>query len=440
MGIVEIIKKLIEVKDNDLSFLNVGDIIWAKRYKNDEEKEKIKKGHQESPYVIIKKTRGEVYALQCTSNPHQEIKWKMVYYPLGRLNYNMRKSTYINCLVVHKLKEIQFVEVIGQLCEYDLNQLKKQLYIIINSSLKDKPNIEKKYLDFEVGVGDIILYKDTKYYINDIHNTNYEVYRLRKNIKKNKNILINNTFYSFVFEKPETIKIKTKYDLVDTFNSGEIEIINRYKKAYMDEYNDKRNTRNSLKTGVLIDYNAGMYYIYGENKKMYLVYAVYSNTICQKGMADIQIKGGIYKTFFNTLELSKYNLNLNGYKIRRCANDEEIKYNSRIFSLPKKSREKKRKKLAKAKGHMSVAEMGIDDFVPMVILKNKINKEFYLIISREENVIELVNINDMSDYYYFELERDICSFEYYRILSKEEFNTYVNKIQDYKDVVATFER
>ena len=57
MGIIEIFKKIIEVKNDDLSFLNVGDIIWAKRYKNDEEKNKLGIGHQESPFVIIKKKK-----------------------------------------------------------------------------------------------------------------------------------------------------------------------------------------------------------------------------------------------------------------------------------------------------------------------------------------------------------------------------------------------
>ena len=54
MGVIEFFKKIIEVKNNDLSFLNVGDIIWARRYKTEEEKNKIKIGHQESPYVVIK--------------------------------------------------------------------------------------------------------------------------------------------------------------------------------------------------------------------------------------------------------------------------------------------------------------------------------------------------------------------------------------------------
>ena len=80
----------------------------------------------------------------------------MLYYPIGRLNYDLDKNTYINCSKEYELKEIQYVETIGRLSEYDLNQLKKQLYIIINSNCKMKPNIENKYLDFKIGVGDII--------------------------------------------------------------------------------------------------------------------------------------------------------------------------------------------------------------------------------------------------------------------------------------------
>ena len=43
------------IENSDLSLLNIGDIILAKRYKTTEEKERISKGHLSGPYVIIKK-------------------------------------------------------------------------------------------------------------------------------------------------------------------------------------------------------------------------------------------------------------------------------------------------------------------------------------------------------------------------------------------------
>ncbi len=430
MRIIEFFKKIIEVKDNDLSFLNVGDIIWAKRYKNDEEKSRIKMGHQESPYVVIKKSKGKVYALQCTSNPHWEIQWKMAYYPLGKLNYQMKKNSFINCMVVYELKEIQFVEMIGHLNDVDLNQLKKQLYILKNSDFKVKPDIEEKYLDFKIGIGDVILYNGNKYYIDSIKGRSYEVYRLKKHPKVSDRLLIGNTYYSFIFRNIEKIKIRSKYDLVDTFNTGEIEIINKYKEKSL-KLLEKR-MPNSLRVGSLIDYKNRMFYVYEKLDDCVNCYEIYSNEVFEEGMADILVKGGIYKTFFATVTIPIDKLDDNGCKIRRCAWEEEIEYNKNIFSLPKKKRVNARRRLA------SIKEKNIDDLVPMVILKDLNNGNYYLIIDRNDNVIELVNINDIGDTFYFELEKKYCPFEYYRVMSKEEYNMYLKKIKDLKEMCAVF--
>ena len=438
MGVIEFFKKIIEVKDNDLSFLNVGDIIWARRYKTEEEKNKIKIGHQESPYVVIKKKKNKVYGLQCTSNPHQEVEWKMIYYPLGRLNYDMQKNSYINCLKEYELKEIQFVETIGKLNEYDLNQLKKQLYILINSQFLIKPSIEKKYLDYKIGIGDIILLNNYRYYIYSYDDKFLYTYRLRNRTRKNMNILINNTYYSFIFEHTEKIKIKSKYELVDTFNTGEIEVINEYKEKYLKDFEEKRQNGKELRIGAIIDYKDKMYYVYDEDDISLFVYQIYTNSISKPNLADIQIKGGIFRTFFATTTIKKENLELNGYKIRRCASEEEIEYNKKIFALPKWQRATERKKIFNAS--ILSGKRNIDDFVPMTILKNENNKKYYLIIDRNENIIEVVNINNMGDTFYFELEKEHCPFKYYRILSKEEYDIYLSKIKELKEMIAMFDK
>lgn len=106
----EFYKKLITFEGENT--FNVGDIIWAKRYKTQSEKERIKVGHQSSPYVIIKKKAGKIYALQSTSNPHLEVQWKMVYYPLGRLNYNLQKNSYLNCSREYEVEKEQILSKI----------------------------------------------------------------------------------------------------------------------------------------------------------------------------------------------------------------------------------------------------------------------------------------------------------------------------------------
>lgn len=421
MGIIGVLKKIINVKNNDLSFLNVGDIVWARRYSNDLEKEKIKKGHQESPYVIIKKTKDEVYALQCTSNPHEEIKWKMAYYPLSKLNYDIKKNSFINCTKVFLLKEIQFVEIIARLSEYDLNQVKKQLYLIKNSNFKVRPLIENKYLDFKISVGDVILYEGDKYYINSIDDKYLDTYKLKKHIKVNDRVLIGNTYYSFVFNNIFKIKIKSKYSLVDAFNSGEVLIINNYK-----EKRTENKIIKSLRVGALINYKNKMFYVYEKNDESIKCFEVYSNI----GSYDILINGGRYKTFFASVSILLEKLNQNGYSIRRCATTFEIEYNKNTFSLPKKKRNNYKNKILKGKD--------IDDYVPMVVLKDLNNGKYYLIIDRKDNIIELVNINDLGDTFYFELDKKYCTFEYYRVLSKEDFNMYLKKIKELKEICVMF--
>ena len=63
---------------------------------------------------------------------------------------------------------------------------------------------------------------------------------------------------------------------------------------------------------------------------------------------------------------------------------------------------------------------------------------YYLIIDMDDNVIELVNINDIGDTFYFELEKKYCPFEYYRVMAKEEYNMYLKKIKDLKEMCAVF--
>ena len=333
-------------------------------------------------------------------------------------------------MVVYELKEIQFVEMIGHLNDVDLNQLKKQLYIFKNSGFKVKPDIEEKYLDFKIGVGDVILYNGNKYYIDSIKGRSYEVYRLKKHPKVSDRLLIGNTYYSFIFRNLEKIKINSKYDLVDTFNTGEIEIINKYKEKSLKLF--EKRIPNSLRVGSLIDYKNRMFYVYEKLDDCVNCYEIYSNEVFEEGMADILVKGGIYKTFFATVTIPIEKLDDNGYKIRRCAWEEEIEYNKNIFSLPKKKRVNARRRLA------SIKEKNIDDLVPMVILKDLNNGNYYLIIDRNDNVIELVNINDIGDTFYFELEKNCRPFEYYRVMSKEEYNMYLKKIKDLKEMCAVF--
>ena len=183
----------VEEKSNDVS-LDVGDIIWASRYKNAEEKARINRGHQRSPYVIIKKVEDVIYGLQCTSNPHQEIEWKILYYPLSKMDYQISRNSYVNCRFVERIDKNQLIAKIGKLSPKDLNKLRKYLYILKKSSFPFKPQIEDKYLSFTFEVGDIFLYQGNRYYIDAITKDYFITYLLRKKIRKDYNVFIGNAY------------------------------------------------------------------------------------------------------------------------------------------------------------------------------------------------------------------------------------------------------
>ena len=418
------IKNYILIHNNDFSFLRVGDIVWAKRYNTENEKEKINPGHRESPYVIIGKTIDKTYALQCTSNPHNNIKWKNVLYPLDRLIYNFHKNSYINTTTIYELENVQYIKKIGHLTKYDLNKLKKYLYIVINSNHKYKPNLDLKFLKFKYEIGDIILYNNEKYLIYEFDSKNFLTNKLNKKIKLKNRILINNTYYSFRFEKTEKIKKNSKITLLETLNSSEFKLIKECRQKFFENANDNKKSIASI--GSLISYNNNFYYIVDEDKEIFYSYRVYTSQEQTKKMSLLKINRGYFYTNFNFVKIVKEK----EYKIRRKATEEEIMYNKKLFDASTLDRKNAKNEVHKGIKH--IATRSINDFIPMTIICNKINKKNYLILSKEENTVELVNINDFSDYFYFYLEEDNNPYEYYRMMPEKEFLEYKNKINQFK--------
>ena len=411
-------------ENNNFSLLNVGNIVWARRYKTEEECERIPQGHREGPFVVIKKNGNKVYVLQCTSCPYPLDKWKILYYPLGQLYYHMAKVTYISCLKVFELQENQFIETIGHLSEYDLNQLNKQLYILIHSRYRTKPKIENKYLNFSIGVGDVIRVYGKRYYIYDVDSEYFYVYPIM--IGGKLSICINDVNYMFLFDNPTKVKKANTMNLIDTFHSGEIELINAYKQKMLQFRNE---TKKSLKLGTVFDYRNNLYYVYDEDETRFFCFRIYPTKNREPKMVPVKVKLGIYYTFFARVGIKKKNMEEKGFELKKCASSEEIKYNERIFQLPKKERREMQKK----KIELNLLSK-TDRLQPMTVVSNGNSKDEYLIVGREGNVIELVNMNHLEDSYYFEFNESPCPYHYSRIMAKEDYDVYINKMKDLKNI------
>lgn len=69
-------------------------------------KAKKMEGHQEGPYVVIKKSFFNVYALFCTSKYTNN----NFYYELDKEKYDFNKNSYVRLNVLTKLIKFQFIK------------------------------------------------------------------------------------------------------------------------------------------------------------------------------------------------------------------------------------------------------------------------------------------------------------------------------------------
>lgn len=412
----------------DFSNISVGDIIWAKRYGDETEKKNIKKGHEKSPFVIIKKTKYRIYALMCTTNPHTNIKWNKLFYMLNRLTYNFKKNCYVNTGYVYLIDKNKYIRTIGHLNNEDQNNLNKYLHIVKNSTLGNRLNINLRGIDFNIGKGDIIVFDNKKYLIYDINNGKYKCYSLNKKKPQRNVILINNTYYAIGIYKEE-ISTRRKVLLLDTLNDSELEMV----LSILDKRKQDEDVVDTIGVGSLVDYKNNYYYLYKEEDNCYRSFRTFISDDHNVNMTILVINGGIYYTYFNTIILKKDS----DFKLRRNATLKEIKRNEMVHNSSKYQRRKENIKIKREMHFKDNDNTDIDKFLPRVIINDRVNGENYLILSRNNNVIELVNINDFSDYFYYELMDNDTRYNIFKVISNEEYNGYYDKVKYFKQLAMS---
>ena len=103
-------KKQIKINKKAILEVNVGDIIWAKRYHTEEEKLEILEGHREGPFLVIKKISKGLICSYGTSKLH---------------NYN-------NCIIIesNECDNLYKETYIGMAYDIDCNQSDSVLEIL----------------------------------------------------------------------------------------------------------------------------------------------------------------------------------------------------------------------------------------------------------------------------------------------------------------------
>jgi len=210
---------------DELLELKIGDVIWAKRYSNKRQREKIKANHREGPYIVIKKTDKRIYAIPCTSNKNIRNAYK-----LGKI------STYskISYMLLEQIEIIGKYKYIRKICTLN-NKKINEIMNRINGLLKKKKlkNINKNNIIFNYDIGEVIKYKNNKYYIYGKEEKNYKCINLHKKGFFIKSIKINAEKYLLNNEDERILPQNRYYEIIEKSTSIEhstiIEIIEQIK-------------------------------------------------------------------------------------------------------------------------------------------------------------------------------------------------------------------
>ena len=391
---------------NKLFFLDAGDIIWAKRYQNEEEKAKIKIGHQEGPYIVFKKTFFNVYGLFCTSKYSSS----NLYYELAKEKYDFSKNSYIRLNDLTKLTKFQFIKKISKLEENDLNNLRKKVYCFWKYKYKQQNKIINK-LKFYFTVGDIVIYQNNLYYIFDMDKEFYYGYRIHIKLNCKEPIIINDTYYSFDIGGLKKIKKSEKLTIFDSIETNRIEIINNQINDYK-----KRKLDKTIKRGCLIKCQDNYYYIFDEYQDTFLAYKIYLSNYKDNSMLKIEINRGLYFTKFEEIKLAKSE----NLKMVRLAKEEEIE---KIKNLKLNLKNEIKKLKIKSKPVMMY-----QNIKPRRIIVDNEQKN-YLVITRKGNLIKCVELDNLDNVIEFTLEAN-SFYEIGEMISNYAYQNVIIKLKN----------
>ena len=333
--IIELIKSIFKHEEtpvqNELDFsanknilenINVGDIIWAKRYSNEEEKNNIPEGHREGPFIVIAKTEKGIIGAQGTSLEHDD---DFIYFEIDKVDYNLYKDTHFRLHNFKTIDENSFIKVLGHLNYDDEERLYKQLKIIYKKLIKE---MDSKEFKLPYQIGDVVIYRDRQFIIIDIDNDEFTILdinniKLKEKLDKEE---LSKLDYSKIIKINKKDNLKYRGLVSD-------KVLNRILKN-KDKYFKYQEDLKIIQRGSVIESKNKYYYIFGEEGQEWMTFE-----LKKSGTNEIKINNTIYYTDFKEIRLSKKD----NYNILYLCTEEEknnLKQLKKEFKHNKKNENK----------------------------------------------------------------------------------------------------
>ncbi len=412
--------KLIEnlLFNSNLSFLEVGDIIWANRYQTEKEKEAIEEGHRTGPFIVIRKTKRKIYALACSGTKSKNL-YDIARVKIPKNSYHFTKDCYVYVSKLVLLHKEQYLWNLEHLNNLDLNNIYKRIYLV-DKKVKKIKHFPKRKRKFYYTCGDIILYNNLLFYIKEVEKKYYNTIPLQKLKKENAPIKINGVSYGFNFHGEKKIKLHSKIDLINSADNTTHKLILSFEKKREQELEERK----KINRGKLIAFDKKHYFIYGEYQNKLLAYKIYLDKDATKSMIKIKIHNGDYYTKFEEDNLNQTST----MKIVRIASEEEIKEMKKLKQeLVKKQKPQK-------------LEMKNKEFQEGTILIENKTLNRFVILKRHHNEILYVSLIEPREYKRYNFEnpgRINCEvlekmndFDFYNITMEQEIKKRIDKFNN----------
>ena len=286
-------KPIEENKLNELlTIIEVGDIIWAKRYNSLEQKQNIHEWHQEGPYIVVSKTIDGLICSKGTGMLPNEYKSDN-FLTINCENYNLNKTTHFKLNDLRVIDDISFIKKLDHLTKEDLE--------IIMKNIKSKNNhyyyFDGKRKEFNVNItsGDIIKVDKTNYIVIAVEGEKIICVKLktaRTNLKVEDMQYLN--YLNIVeFDKKDDLKY------LATISPTLLAYTLKREKEYIENHQNRKIPQR----GSIIIKNNNLNYIYGEEGENWLIFQINRNY--SELSDDIQIKTNIYYTKYETDKINK---------------------------------------------------------------------------------------------------------------------------------------
>lgn len=316
-----------ESYETDFDLVGVGDLIWARRYKNEEEMSSILEGHREGPFLVVGREYDKLICLYCSST-YSNKRYSVKKFLLEDKSLSMNKDTYVQCSHIKYISRQEYIRKVSSLSLEDQTSIFKIMGIALNKGFYDESIVNVP--EIKLGIGDIVLCNGKNYLILEEKDNKFLLFPLSSVVKGSKNnIKINDEILNIDFYHPSSKSKSTPLQRIDFVDNETLRKVLFIYKSRLSELKNK----DKMQRGSLIRIDDRFYYIFGEYENKFMVFSVFSNI--NKYMCKIVINSkNFYTDFANVLMIEKNSPNMSLLYNATSLEMDEIKYQRKRFVKP----------------------------------------------------------------------------------------------------------